>query len=110
MSTRYTKDHEWVRMEGDVATIGISAYAAEQLGDVVYVELPAEGAEFAAGRGHGGGGKREGRVGCVCADLRRDRRRQRTRSRRSQILSTKPRRRRLVREDRVRRTKPSSTR
>jgi glycine cleavage system H protein len=49
MSTRYTKDHEWVRMEGGLATIGISAYAAEQLGDVVYVELPAEGAEFAAG-------------------------------------------------------------
>jgi glycine cleavage system H protein len=49
MSTRYTKDHEWVRMEGDVAVIGISAYAAEQLGDVVYVELPAEGAEFAVG-------------------------------------------------------------
>ncbi len=49
MSTRYTKDHEWVRMEGGLAVIGISAYAAEQLGDVVYVELPAEGAEFAQG-------------------------------------------------------------
>ncbi len=49
MSTRYTKDHEWVRMEGDVATVGITAYAAEQLGDVVYAELPAEGATFAQG-------------------------------------------------------------
>ncbi len=49
MTTRYTKDHEWVRMEGGVATIGISQYATEQLGDVVYVELPSEGAEFAAG-------------------------------------------------------------
>ena len=49
MSTRYTKDHEWVRLEGDVATIGISTYAAEQLGDVVYVELPAIGAIFAKG-------------------------------------------------------------
>lgn len=49
MSTRYTKDHEWVRLEGGIATIGISAYAAEQLGDVVYVELPSEGAEFAKG-------------------------------------------------------------
>jgi glycine cleavage system H protein len=49
MSTRYTKDHEWVRMEGDVAVIGISPYAAEQLGDVVYVELPSAGAEFTAG-------------------------------------------------------------
>jgi glycine cleavage system H protein len=42
-ATYYTKDHEWVRMEGDVAVIGISVYAAEQLGDVVYVELPAIG-------------------------------------------------------------------
>ena len=49
MTTRYTKDHEWVRMEGDVATIGISAYAAEQLGDVVYAELPAVGAGFKQG-------------------------------------------------------------
>lgn len=37
---RYTKDHEWVRMEGDTATVGITAYAANQLGDVVFVELP----------------------------------------------------------------------
>lgn len=49
MTTRYTKDHEWVRMEGDVAVIGISKYAAEQLGDVVYAELPAVGASFAQG-------------------------------------------------------------
>ena len=40
---RYTKDHEWVRLDGDVATVGISQYAQEQLGDVVYVELPAVG-------------------------------------------------------------------
>ncbi len=37
---RFTKDHEWVEADGDVATIGITAYAAEQLGDVVFVELP----------------------------------------------------------------------
>ncbi len=37
---RYTKDHEWVRLEGDEAVIGITAYAAEQLGDIVFVELP----------------------------------------------------------------------
>lgn len=49
MSTRYTKDHEWVRLEGDVATIGITPYAAEQLGDVVYVELPGVGKSFAQG-------------------------------------------------------------
>jgi glycine cleavage system H protein len=40
MSLRYTKEHEWVRVEGDVATVGISDYAQDQLGDVVYVELP----------------------------------------------------------------------
>jgi glycine cleavage system H protein len=49
MTTRFTKDHEWVRLEGDVATVGISTYAAEQLGDVVYAELPAVGASFAQG-------------------------------------------------------------
>jgi len=37
---RYTTDHEWVRVEGDEATIGITAYAADQLGDIVFVELP----------------------------------------------------------------------
>lgn len=43
MTTKYTKDHEWVRVDGNVATVGITAYAAEQLGDVVFVELPAVG-------------------------------------------------------------------
>jgi glycine cleavage system H protein len=48
---RYTKDHEWVRVEGDEATVGITAYAADQLGDIVFVELPEPGralAQFAA--------------------------------------------------------------
>jgi glycine cleavage system H protein len=40
---RYTKDHEWVRLEGDVATIGVTDFAANQLGDVVFVDLPATG-------------------------------------------------------------------
>jgi glycine cleavage system H protein len=40
---RYTKDHEWVRVEGDEATIGITQYAADQLGDIVFVELPDTG-------------------------------------------------------------------
>ena len=48
---RFTKDHEWVSLEGDVATIGITAYAAEQLGDVVFVETPEVGKSFAAGEG-----------------------------------------------------------
>jgi glycine cleavage system H protein len=47
--TRYTDQHEWVRLEGDSATIGITKFAAEQLGDVVYVELPAKGKTVKAG-------------------------------------------------------------
>ncbi len=47
--TRYTDQHEWVRLEGDSATIGITKFAAEQLGDVVYVELPAKGKAVKAG-------------------------------------------------------------
>src|SRR3954451_6830079 len=43
MTTRYTKDHEYIRIEGDTAVLGISDYAQEQLGDVVYVELPQGG-------------------------------------------------------------------
>jgi glycine cleavage system H protein len=39
-SIRYTKDHEWIRLDGDIATVGISDYAQTQLGDVVFVELP----------------------------------------------------------------------
>lgn len=46
---RFSKDHEWVEVEGDVATVGITAYAAEQLGDVVFVELPDAGKTVAAG-------------------------------------------------------------
>ena len=49
MTTRYTKDHEYVRVEGDTATVGITDYAQEQLGDVVYVELPAMGAAVEKG-------------------------------------------------------------
>lgn len=46
---RFTKDHEWVVLNGDVATIGISAHAAEQLGDVVFVETPEVGKAVKAG-------------------------------------------------------------
>ena len=47
--TRYTEDHEWVRLEADVVTCGITDYAQEQLGDVVFVELPAVGATYSVG-------------------------------------------------------------
>ena len=44
---RYTKDHEWVRVDGDEATVGITEYAASQLGDIVFVELPEAGRSLA---------------------------------------------------------------
>ncbi|HET6971772.1 MAG TPA: glycine cleavage system protein GcvH [Phenylobacterium sp.] len=46
---RFTKDHEWVELEGDIATIGVTAHAAEQLGDVVFVETPEVGKAVKAG-------------------------------------------------------------
>jgi glycine cleavage system H protein len=49
MATHYTKDHEWIRLEGDLAVIGISQYAQEQLGDVVFVELPEIGKKLDKG-------------------------------------------------------------
>jgi glycine cleavage system H protein len=48
---RFTKDHEWIELDGDVATVGITAYAAEQLGDVVFVETPEVGKTLKAGEG-----------------------------------------------------------
>ena len=50
---QYTKSHEWVRTEGDTATVGITDHAQEELGDIVYVELPEEGANFEAGEPFG---------------------------------------------------------
>jgi glycine cleavage system H protein len=50
---RYTKDHEWVRAAGDRGTVGITDYAQKQLGDVVFVELPAVGAKVEAGKQFG---------------------------------------------------------
>jgi glycine cleavage system H protein len=46
---KYTEEHEWLLVEGDNATVGITAYAAEKLGDVVYVELPKVGSSVTAG-------------------------------------------------------------
>jgi glycine cleavage system H protein len=49
MSIYFTEDHEWIKVDGDEGTVGISAYAAKALGDVVFVELPDVGAEFDKG-------------------------------------------------------------
>jgi glycine cleavage system H protein len=46
---KYTKDHEWLRMDGDIATIGITPYAQEKLGDLVFVELPGAGTKLDKG-------------------------------------------------------------
>jgi glycine cleavage system H protein len=46
---RYSADHEWVRLEGDLARVGLTDYAQDQLGDIVYVELPSVGAHIAQG-------------------------------------------------------------
>jgi len=46
---KYTEEHEWLRVEGDTVVVGITGHAAEQLGDVVFVELPDEGREVAKG-------------------------------------------------------------
>lgn len=50
---RYTDDHEWAKLEGDIATIGISDYAQDQLGDIVFVELPETGSSFDKGEEFG---------------------------------------------------------
>jgi glycine cleavage system H protein len=49
MATRYTRDHEWIRLDGDIAFVGISDHAQEQLGDIVFVELPDVGKKLAKG-------------------------------------------------------------
>lgn len=49
----YTKDHEWVRVDGDTAIVGISDYAQDQLGDIVFVEMPEVGDEFSQGEEFG---------------------------------------------------------
>jgi glycine cleavage system H protein len=49
MATRYTRDHEWIRLEGGTAVMGITPYAQEQLGDIVFVELPEVGKKLEKG-------------------------------------------------------------
>ena len=58
---RYTKEHEWVRVEGDTGTIGITFHAQKELGDIVYVDLPKVGHDVGAGQAARLGGIGEGR-------------------------------------------------
>jgi len=48
-NVKYTQEHEWIRLEGDIAYVGITDYAQEQLGDIVFVDIPTEGETLAAG-------------------------------------------------------------
>ena len=48
-NVKYTNEHEWIRLEGDVAYVGITDYAQEQLGDIVFVDIPTEGETLEAG-------------------------------------------------------------
>ncbi len=50
---RYTKEHEWIRLQGDIATLGITDYAQHELGDVVYADLPTAGTKLTAGKSFG---------------------------------------------------------
>jgi glycine cleavage system H protein len=50
---KYSKDHEWIMIDGATVTVGVTEYAAEQLGDIVYVELPQQGDDFAKGETFG---------------------------------------------------------
>ena len=50
---KYTRDHEWIRISGDIAEVGITDYAQQQLGDVVFVDLPAEGTAITSGQSFG---------------------------------------------------------
>ncbi|MEK9752323.1 MAG: glycine cleavage system protein GcvH [Rhodospirillaceae bacterium] len=49
MTTKFSEDHEWVSVDGDIGTVGITDFAQEQLGDVVFIEMPAIGAELSTG-------------------------------------------------------------
>lgn len=49
MTTKYSEDHEWISVDGDIGTVGVTEFAQEQLGDVVFVELPEVGATVASG-------------------------------------------------------------
>ena len=100
---KYTREHEWVLVEGKVATVGITAFAAEQLGDVVFVELPGGRRQGEQGRGLGRRRIGEGRVGRLRAGQRHRARGQRRPPREHRAGQRGPLRRRLDGEDRAQR-------
>ena len=107
---RYTEDHEWVRVDGEIATIGISDHAQEQLGDVVFVDLPAIGRQVSREDAARGGRERQGGERRLRPGRRRGGRGQRGAERRSVAGQQRRRERRLVLQAQARRSAPSSTR
>ena len=67
---RYTKEHEWLKVEGNTGTVGITDHAQESLGDIVFVELPKVGSEITAGKSLWHGRIGEGGFGDLCAGFR----------------------------------------
>ena len=70
MTTKFTEDHEYIRLEGATGIVGITNYAQDQLGDIVFVELPSGRQEAEEGRRGGSGRIREGRVRDLLARVR----------------------------------------
>ena len=86
---RYSKDHEWIRVEGDRGRVGITDYAQKQLGDVVFVELPEVGRKLAAGEQFGTVESVKAVSELYCAGRGRGRRGERRPRRRSPRRSTR---------------------
>ena len=90
---RYTKEHEWVLVEGDTCTIGITDHAQQELGDIVYVDLPKPANHVEQGKSLGLGGVGEGRLGYLFAGDRRSDGDQRNAGRRAGNVEQRPARR-----------------
>jgi glycine cleavage system H protein len=90
MSIKYTPDHEWLSVEGDIATVGITHHAQDALGDVVFVDLPEVGKTLAAKDSGRCRGIRQGRRRRLHARDRRDHRSQRSPARRSLTGQQRP--------------------
>ena len=108
--TRFTKDHEWVRLDGSVATIGITDHAQEALGDIVFVELPEAGRAVAAGEACAVVESVKAASDVYAPLTGTDHRAQRSRRRRPGARQPRRRRRRLVLQDGGRQPLPASTR
>ena len=96
MTVYFTREHEWIRVEGDTATVGISDHAQEALGDIVFAEVPEAGRKTEQGPGSGRRRIREGGFGRLFAGRGRSDRRQSGRRRRSGAHQPRPGRRGLV--------------